>query len=474
MHPRFGRLTGTLRGNARALTAVVLAALSLSGCYLSSRRDHDSSSGSRLRRNLLGPPGGPAMFVGLHDSELDTDCYGGVAEDGVLRCLPGWHRATVLFFDSACASPGVAPPPCGEVGFISGALSRDACGTPSSRIRVYEPLGAATSVDAAYRIDSTGACVEYAHPPDALVPLAPMDPSRFVALTRVRDESGDSPIAVDRLVAEDGASMPYAWRDRAHDWDCAGMPWVENEPTPCVLADGYRFLRSSSTCDHGWAVVPSGCDAPPYAVSDDSSLCEPNSTFHVWSVGDPVSDAERAAMCSFVSSSDTAYQVSAADDEVPWISSEWTGTGRLQIATMVDSSGRELTRFAYQYFDTELDVPCFPASTTAGLRCVPGSVSGDIERAPSVGLVFADAACSVPAGLPHYRECVPTNFAYSFSTTECGSTMDGAYRVGAALDTTYELDDSGACVVADPTSYQGYALTPVPLDSLARLRSFTE
>ncbi len=424
---------------------------------------------------MLGPSGGPALFAGWHDSELDVDCYADLAEDDTRRCLPFGQSMHIYFFDSSCSRPGVLPPLCGEPGFVSRWVRSDACGSSPSHRRIYEPASDATSVDTAYRIDSAGACIELTrNVPDTLVSIARMDPSRFVAMTRVRDDGGDGPIAVDRVVTADGASGPSYWRDRAHDWDCAGMPWEEDAPTPCVPDHRYGFRRPAATCDQPWELRPAGCAPPDYAVSYTSNGCGSESDFHVWTVEDRVSDAERAAaMCSFVAASDDAYHVRAADDEVSWISSEWTGTGRLQIATMVDSAGNELTRFAYQYFDTELGLPCFPADTTEGFLCVPGyGITDGVNAAPRVGLVFADAACTVPAALP--SGACASGYAYARPTSGCDARMTAVYRVGDALDTTYQLDDSGACVVADATSYQGYAVTPVAFASLARIRSFTE
>jgi len=61
-------------------------------------------SGSRLKATYYAGADGSKQALGMHDSQLNVDCYFQTASDGTLRCVPevGQQADVAVYADSAC------------------------------------------------------------------------------------------------------------------------------------------------------------------------------------------------------------------------------------------------------------------------------------------------------------------------------------------------------------------------------------
>jgi hypothetical protein len=422
--------------------------------------------------------GGEPVPAGWHDGELDVDCRLERTEDGQTRCIPWVGGAPLAYSDPECTSPVVLPSACERPRFVLERIVEGTTCRPSSdSYRVLELQEGEISLDAPY-VMTEGACVPAGESIDRAWRAVPMDPSRFVAVTSVRGEDTGTPIVLDRMVGEDGSTGRGALRDRSRDAVCSLAFGLEVSPQPCQPSLSLPLTRvGGASCDERWAAIRDGCEPMSYAYNVDRGACRTESNAHVYALESMVSEDERAAAgwrCAGWASGYTFFHTRLADDEVPWASKSWSGSGRLRVETWSDESGHELFRSWSHYRDTELDAECFAVNTTEGLRCVPGlEITATGGAAPRLGAYFADDACTAPAAMPSSADCVPP-FATS-RTDGCESLIDGVYRVGGELDHVYQRDASGACVIADTEGAPAaHAVTAIPLDTLAPLERSVE
>jgi hypothetical protein len=456
-HPDALNGRATAGASTSATVLMIACGLLLSGCYLSSTIDDESGSGSRLRRVLIGPDDGEALFAYWHDEELDIDCRVMRAEDGQDRCLP--FGLAGLFYENAdCTGPVVEVMSCDTRRFVLR-------GSPSgARVLALDPTP--VTLEAVYAGSPMGECERLDPPGSPLRRATRVDPSRFVAFSQVRSGETGSPIVVDRWVAEDGATQPGPMRDAARGTTCAVVPsaWNPNA-TPCLQSPAATRAGGAS-CADTWAVADGG-DAPPaFAYSVEPGECGGPGAVHVYTVGARVTDAELAtgARCGPLPLTGVAYHAELDDHAVPWFLASWQGSGRLQSAMMTDERGRELSRWWPLYRDTELDTMCAVEQTSDGLRCLPLSLG--LAGGP---FRFSDPACTQPAT---DRACA-TPFVTTVSL-ECPTLgITSVYRVGDAVENLYAQDASGDCT-AVPVTGMARALVPVPLSTFVHFTRTVE
>lgn len=233
-------------------------------------------------------------------------------------------------------------------------------------------------------------------------------------------------------------------------------------------------LRSADTrpggadCEQRWVINDSECELPELAYGYTRNDCGERLDLEVYRLGAEVPESERARgeACTSIPSEGEVFRTERDDDAVPWLHRSHRGTGRLRPTVWSDDGGRAIIAYP-SYFDTELDVHCQPASTTAGPRCVPSETLPGSYRHD-----FADEACTRPAlsvGL-----CGPPTFvSYQGEIEGCYARIDAVYRVGDPIEVVYSRHlETGACRRAPDTS--GFALEPLPLDSLAPLERVIE
>lgn len=73
--------------------------------------------GSRLKAAVVRGADGSKAYTGMHDAQLDIDCYFGAASDGKLRCLPSSY-ATIpgsYYVDAGCSQLAAISNNCAPV-----------------------------------------------------------------------------------------------------------------------------------------------------------------------------------------------------------------------------------------------------------------------------------------------------------------------------------------------------------------------
>lgn len=455
---------------------MLAAAWMLGGCYVSAPADAEGANGTRLRRIVMRPDSGDPIFAGWHDSELDADCRFMRATDGMLRCLPLQRQAAPYYLDADCTERVIsALEPCAEAQLGYGFGTPSACGEEPVGIEVFAVEAEELSVDRVYQLRA-GACVALDGALTHVRRLTRVDPTRFVAAEVIRGE-GTGALARDRLLAEDGATQPWTLRDLARDESCSAAGVGVVERTPCVTTGALDVLSGGERCDQRWAwSYSSGCSPPELAVEVERDACGDPVGFGVYTVEEPVPEAERVygEGCAAPLAIDDVYRTRRADDAVPWLTGEWRGAGRLQVRSWTDEAGNVLSSGA-PYWDRELGFACDPKGTADGIRCVPGPIFS--SRIASVGGdLFADAACTSIAAARWPVGCDP-EIAYLREPLEgCAGALQltAVYRVGEPIDAVYRVHPvTGECGL-DEGAGGGYALEPIPLESLARVERVVE
>jgi hypothetical protein len=111
-------------------------------------------------------------------------------------------------------------------------------------------------------------------------------------------------------------------------------------------------------------------------------------------------------------------------------------------------------------YDTMLDAPCTPATTSDGhVRCLPVTLNGG-------GVLFADSLCSTPLYQQSDFDCTaPAYVGLTTSTGTCTAPTVAVYKVGAELPdagTVYQPNGTGCAAATWASIYNYFALTPVP------------
>lgn len=447
------------------LEATLMISMLLGGCYVSAPLDDEVTSGSRLRRIVLRPASGEPVFVGWHDAELDADCWFQRAADGVLRCLPLGAAQGSYYLDEGCSQrAGRALEPCVESPFSYELVPSGTCGSEPARIEVFATEGEAIEVDRLYTLRE-GVCVASETPWPRVRRATAIDPARFVAAEVIRGEGGA--IARDRLVAGDGARQEWRWRDTARDVLCQATGSGDLDRVPCAPDGAWRVSPGGALCDERWASET--CRPVPeigYSLVRDG--CNDIVGTEIYTVHEAVPEPERAMVGRECRSAATGevHRARRDDGAVPWLTREWRGTGRIQLATWVDDDGRALGAWIF-YRDRELDTVCVPQWTADGIRCVPGAPFPGVAAFPLDA--FRDSGCTERATSGRNPGC-EREFAFDFEPVEtCPSALQltAVYRLGARLETVYRIDATTGACVADGDG--GYDLERIPLTSLARL-----
>jgi hypothetical protein len=198
------------------------------------------AGGHRLRAVLTEDDSGTTSFLHFWDTELEVPCAFEPLEgrEEVWRCLPARARTVydggdVLFADDGCSEP-LWP---GDATTPRGAVVRR-LDTRCWIARDYFRIGARFTGQAHRKTDESCVPDDAGEASATTFTLTPLGPEAFVqARLDVNAESGR--IAIEELVADDGARAPHGFRDLEGDFNC----W------PRSTADGMRCLPT----EYGWA-----------------------------------------------------------------------------------------------------------------------------------------------------------------------------------------------------------------------------
>jgi len=360
-------------------------------------------SGSRLVATVIDGGGDVIQFSSFYDSELETKCTFQTEADGELYCSPNQGFSIAYFTDAECSEQRLATPASTCSYFETGDYVRlplprvpaSTCDSTSS-LPLFRAGAPAETPPALFEYWD-GTCRPATVNPDATYfTLEEVSLSTFVHGERREvtvDESAG--LAVAYIDGADGSSLQV---EVLHEGlPCA--PVSADDMTVCVpyggTLDGPATFYASDTCEAMQVVAADECGTGPrYATESHYEACEV-SDVRVFSVGDavtsPIFQGEDGGICQELTS-DTSFRLLGEELDLAIFPSlePWSReSARLRLLqTRIDEV---YTLIWSEWYDTQLDVPCYNARGPDGsIRCVPLSSTGKTDY-------FTDEACTSPA-----------------------------------------------------------------------------
>lgn len=407
-------------------------------------------SGSRLRaRTIVGTDGGDPIFVGWHDTLMQTDCQSYIMADGVERCVPVEVVAAKHFADAACSTAvGVvrATRRCGQYRFAF-LLGLDGRG------HVF-PFGA-PHTGTVYDVNE--GCTPTSNVGSAYV-LGPETPPDMFLATRYENVPVGDYLQI-RIGFSDGSWSMGPSLHRGDGSECqpglqppgsAACVPLEDTVVEAVYADAACTQRAFFW-DRGASDVPDltvmmveeqrACSRSATAYDVVAALAQ--TTYYVRTLGACVARTRVAEDRLYTGAERAPFPVGTM--------AATTGAGRVGSLVWLGPDGVRLPQGAY---DRELGLPCRHFVARDGvLRCLP--------RFPRTVRASTDAACGTvqelaaachgtpPLAGPSYASCedqlftdvvaFDARFATAYVDDETCTELEmpgGAYQVpsgGSAL-----------------------------------------
>lgn len=422
-------------------------------------------NGSRLRAVTLGEPGSDARrLMAWYDTELETECSFGRAEDGELRCLPMRQSLAAGFLDAECTEPAYYDPlvvPCAEVPAYRGEVL-DAEGCSRTRIVRMQQV----STDQVYHESCSAEPIELIDGVTVWEDAEVLPPETFVAASE-RERVNGRGFGIRERIGEDGSR------------EVSGI--VDGSRGACspreLAAAGWRCLPNSAYLDAPWWFADEGCNDEPLAYGPKLSSCvEPTLLAlsldidagglpSLLSLGGPVSDTvyERnfsSGECSAQESEDllwTLYPIEGPFDATVLFELTESVLGEGRIRTLHNAIDETLLTLVPAdqsgpvFFDAESDTPCVAFRHEGAWRCLPENYAYAYE------LQYADADCSEPiVGLTsevdvvvyvQRNHCVREGFA---------NEAVEVYATEEAYTGTLYTDAGGDCGQIEPSADLNY------------------
>jgi hypothetical protein len=431
----------------------------------------DVQSGARLRARWLVADDGARVFAGLHDAELDADCYWSGGRDR--RCIPQ-HESTSVFGDPSCSTPVLAilrgTGACG-VSELVGVYS-DPCGVePPELWRVEYTV----ELDEVYRIDESGTrCIAY-----------PADPAYTYRTTTplARDElvggrttlAGTGRVRTQVIAGDDGSYSTLGPYDTSLDVACWMDYTSEDEPRRCRPEGNGTIYSLDSTCDLRVSPNLIGCTPPPTLSAYQDEL-------RIWRRGERIEPLP-SRMYLDVLSVETGWSCTPLDvafvpgvelfvvgEEIdvaslPTFERVLEGSGRLQTWTQRNGDYRAFDGL----FDSQLGEDCWADEVRPGeWRCLP-----DMGWAYG-GWFYDDELCTQPSGVIAFG-AAPVR--YWERGDDCGGGTLHVHDVGAAIapGSLYERINGVCTVYPQSPDEQVHTLgRELGFDAYARLTMSTD
>ncbi len=454
-------------GTIGALGALAMLSMTTSACRnIAPNDDSFARSGSRLKVQFLDGGDGAQVAIGFFDSQEGTTCAWAYDEAGDPRCLPR-SRGEIRFLDAACTQPVLLDPGCGGVpSQVTGRLAFG-CDGGLERIAVYD-VGGVISPSALYEYDIyVDECQERIVEPLAThYSLQSLSPDKFVAGAESQIDLGYGLRGVV-INGDDGSRWISSLYDIARDATCAPEPFDGTDaaaelrcvPGQRASANGVYFADSACSQELANAAPSYGqseCAVDPGIILRyEYSTCGNITHFH--DLGEEWTGplySTNAGTCSADPANPEFRQFEIGDEvgaaDFPPFIREDVGAGRLR-ASLLATPNENVVAVSpnpYQWVDGQLDDACMPLTTATGeTRC------GPTYTYPDESIVFADAACSVPA-LWFDGGCdFQPPASVSVISTSCGEVVfDRVYRVGTVVPGTigYAIDGgTGECTEVD-------------------------
>lgn len=361
-------------------------------------------NGERLRAVSLGEKGSSTRrWMTWYDTELETECTIGRAEDGEYRCLPRVQSLAPGFRDAACEQP-----------IYYDSLVRPCTDTPSYRAEEVDVGGCGgkrivrmkrLEIDEVYHKACSETPVTLPRGASVWEDAEPVPPERFVKMTG-RSRVNDRGFGVYEWIGEDGSRQVTSMFDAEYG-ACSARE----------LADaGVRCLPRYAVVDSPWWFADE-CEDEQLAYGGKVSACVEPVQFalhitpggqvlpSVSKVGEPVSGTvhERRSSggeCTPHDSDEvlwTLYPVEEPFDAKGFfpLTEQPEGTGRVRtLHDAIDDTSLTLVRSRVfnepVFFDAESEAPCLAFRYENGWLCLPEGT----RRIESYLYRYADADCS--------------------------------------------------------------------------------
>jgi hypothetical protein len=371
--------------------------------------------GTRLDVKELRAGDMPPVFVTFHDTELDLDCRFVLSSDGARRCLPPYTpstplRATQMFLDDECEVPVAI----GDSGCVAAedAYFTETAASAGQCVERTELVFRATLLAEGVPLfsNASGGCDAQGVTGGTLhyFGIEEADPADFVEGSI---ELVDTPtrLAVQRLVAEDGAFQTLALADPSVEREC--RVFTRDGRSFCVPAptfSGRDYRAADDACSVPLSLPT--CSVPLTIADIDASdgyvfaEAGPEHTGTVYGGNNT---------CDVVTGEGRFYAIgeSVPMSEFPDVTSAYGGTGRLRHRVYSDSAGTELAAGAAVgatimseggLFDTDFDDTCsLRRYTDLALYCVPDGITTESPN----NLYYSDPDCTVQVAVCGDRGC---------------------------------------------------------------------
>lgn len=424
-------------------------------------------NGRRLRAISLGEAGSKSRrLMAWYDTELETECTFGRAEDGEIRCLPVRQSLGAGFLDAECTEPiyyDTLVVPCTDVPAYRGEeVDVDGCG--GTRIVRMQRV----SADQVYHEACSAEPIELVDGATVWRDAEVMPPETFVAASD-RERVNSKGFGILERIGEDGSREVAAMVDGSH-----GACW----PRELEGAD-WRCLPDRAYLDSDWWFADQACSDEPLAYGLKLSRCvepvtmalsidiETRGLPSLLALGEPVNGTVYNASeeCSAQETDEllwTLYPIEGPFDATTLFELTETALGDGRVRTLhntIDETPLTLVpanEGGPVFFDTESEAPCVAFRHEGGRLCLPKNYARVYE------LQYADPECSEPiAGLMSEPEVVVVVQRNHCVRDGFADELLEVYATEEAYTGTVYVEAGGDCVETDPSSiFEYYRVTP--------------
>lgn len=231
------------------------------------------TSGTRLLAQYLEAEGGARVFERVFDSELDTVCTPGLADDGQIRCLPTYFM-DVVYLDAQCSEP-VFMGPAGEGFDFAYARTRStSCDHVSNYASYRIDWDRSVPTQDIYRRGPEG-CTAAQSADQPLFAVSEIPATDLVSLER-RERSMAEGLVVISYDGADGSRLPGGYLDSGRSVPCVPSE-VDGRCVPVELTSVWtdRYADEGCTQAVGEPIYGDATCAPQMLIDrgDTSDEC---------------------------------------------------------------------------------------------------------------------------------------------------------------------------------------------------------
>lgn len=388
----------------------------------------------------------------LYDTALHVRCAPDHWIDGALRCVPIADAA--VFRDATCTEL------VGRADLIEKPthfLAYEWRGDERLPARVVRAGAATDPITMGFELRD-GVCVgPFATDGDAMYFATIDDVADLEPVGLTETETGDGRLGIRVRASDDGAQVPFGFRDRELDVPCTPAVDPDGDTTRCEPTDVTpTSTYLDDTCTEPVVVVAAGDPVPAIATLADARGCS-----GYFRIGEAVSGpiyTRSGTSCTRVAVTPDARIFALAAQPIELVS---------LARTVEDTGGRRLQRIVLSDGALRfLDAPLFDTATRAScrrvavadpetdkpptIRCLPA------ELAPAARLATAGCAVAVPAVIQEPDACARLAFA-----AYAGDAGPEIRAIGDCVTDALFVGVPGSCQpFAPPAGDEVHALGP--------------